>query len=411
MHQSQAQAQALLKWYPNLRKTLVKEIRKRTGYDRLTEGRDLSEVTHKVLRKLDDLPDSITSRAGNTKELSPHLFHIPSDAYGEPNATTILPGRGNNVFATIAETLWVYAGRNDIITLKRWLPRAVEFSDDGKVWSSGYGPRIRSWINHNLKSFDQIEAVLRRLKAKADSRQAVIVIWDPAADGVKENSKDYACNIFLHFLIRDGGLNMYVTTRSNDIIFGVAINVFEWCFLGRYLATELRIPFRNYYQTGSSLHLYDWKGTTAKRVLETPYFPIPVVKTAASLVAREEPRLAPKEMQAVCGEIYHAAFTDKLVDLDADYFARLPSRIADCVYALWAETKLDTSGPDYLAELQAVRYPPLLFSLLDVGMRRRKEALWLCKGFNELFADTANEIAAARYLKRLYKATVGEKVL
>lgn len=410
MYQSQLQAQAILEWFPNLRKSLSKVVREKTQYYRVTEGRDLSEVTHKVLRKLDALPDSITSRAGNTKELSPHLFHIPADAYGEPNATTILAGRGNNVFATIAETLWVYAGRNDITTLKRWLPRAVEFADDGRVWSSGYGPRIRSWINHNLKAFDQIEIVLRRLKAKADSRQAVIAIWDPAADGVKEGSKDYACNIFLHFLVRDGGLNMYVTTRSNDIIFGVAINVFEWAFLGRYIASELRIPFLHYYQTGSSLHLYDWKGTTAKRVLETPYFPIPVVKTAALAVPREEPRLTPGEMLRVCSELYHAAFTDRLDTLEASYFSPLPSRIADYAYALRAESKLDISGAEYLAELRAVRYPPLLFSLLDAGMRRRKEALWLCKGFNELFADTANEIAAARYLKRLYKATVGEKV-
>jgi len=42
-----------------------------------------------------------------------------------------VPHRRNDVVASIAETLWVLAGRNDIAWLKTYLPRAPNYSDDG----------------------------------------------------------------------------------------------------------------------------------------------------------------------------------------------------------------------------------------------------------------------------------------
>jgi thymidylate synthase len=381
--------------------------RRQTHYYRFTEGRSLSEVTYKVLVKLNSLDQTQSSRAGETRELSPHQFHLAPGLYGEPDGTTILAGRRNNPFATIAETLWVYAGRNDIGTLAKWLPRAKDYSDDGKVWDSGYGPRLRAWINHNFKTFDQLETVLRRLRAKPDSRQALITLWDPASDGVKENSKDYACNILIHFLVRDGGLNVYVTTRSNDIIYGVAINVFEWCFLGHYLAAQLRLPFRHYFQTGSSLHLYDWKEETAQRVTRYRYSPLPAVKLPAATVA--EGRLfSPLELQRQANTIYQAAATGTLAGCDPRYRENFFPRLADYLSALRAEEKLGTTGSEYLAELKGVRDVPLLFSLLDIGQRRRREALWLCKGFTDLWLNTDSEVAAARYLRGLYNAALNE---
>src|ERR1700741_5336126 len=85
--------------------------RQKNGYYRLTDGESLSEVTYAGLGKLEGLSAETASPAGNTKDPSPHLFHIGPGLYGEPDPTTILPKRGNNIFATIAETLWVYAGR------------------------------------------------------------------------------------------------------------------------------------------------------------------------------------------------------------------------------------------------------------------------------------------------------------
>jgi thymidylate synthase len=380
---------------PNL--LALEKNRHKNGYYRLTDGESLSEVTYTVLAKLNGLSAEQASRAGNTKELSPHQFHIGPGLYGEPDPTTILPKRGNNIFATVAETLWVYAGRSDIETLSKWLPRAKDYSDDGVKWSSGYGPRLRAWIDHNFKTFDQIETVIRRLRRNPESRQALITLWDPATDGQKEKSLDYTCNICLHFLVRDGGLNMFVTTRSNDIVFGVAINVFEWCFLANYIAACLNVPFRNYYQTGSSLHLYDWKGDTAKKILDWEFLPVPFLELAAKPLPR--PSLEPARLREFCEEIFLAAYEDKVLPLD--YPEKLTSRLADCFYALRAEASLLRAG-GYCEALSGISYPPLLLSLLDIGQRRRKEPLWLANGFEKLWKDTKNEILAGQYLRKLF---------
>jgi thymidylate synthase len=372
------------------------------GYYRLTEGESLSEVTYAVLGKLDGLSAEQASRAGNTKELSPHQFHIGPGLYGEPDPTTIIPKRGNNVFATVAETLWVYAGRKDIETLGKWLPRAKEFSDDGVTWTSAYGPRLRAWIDHNFKIFDQIEMVVRRLREKPETRQAVIVLWDPANDGQKERSLDYVCNICLHFLVRDGGLNMFVTTRSNDIIYGVAINVFEWCFLGSYIANQLGLPFRHYYQTGSSLHLYDWKGDTAKKILAREFLPVPYLELSVKNARRPAEEVTPARLKSFCEEIFLAAYREETKHFPLDYPERLFPRLADCFYALRAEEMLLRDAAGYLDLLSHISYPPLLLSLLDIGQRRRKEPLWLKDNFDRLWKDTRNEVLAAAYLRKLF---------
>jgi thymidylate synthase len=367
------------------------------SYYRFSGGESLSEVTYTVLAKLNGLTAEQASRAGNTKELSPHQFYIGPGLYGEPDPTTILPKRGNNVFATVAETLWVYAGRNDIGTLSKWLPRAKDYSDDGVVWTSGYGPRLRNWAGR----FDQLESVVRRLRHNPESRQALITLWDPAADGVKEKSLDYTCNIVLHFLIRDGGLNMFVTTRSNDIIFGVAINVFEWCFLGNYIAGLLNIPFRHYYQTGSSLHLYDWKGETAKKILGREFLPLPFLELAEKKPS-PRPRIDPARFRELCEEIFLAAYKEDWIHFPPGYAEKLTPRLSDCFYALRAEALLLQDAASYLHALAGISYPPLLLSLLDIGQRRRKEPLWLRNGFEKLWKNTKNEIRAGEYLRKIF---------
>jgi thymidylate synthase len=194
-----------------------------------------------------------------TKEIHPCLMHILN-----PKKRTLLyPKRGNNPFATLAETMWVLAGRNDMKFLTMFLPRAADFSDDGRVWRAGYGPRMRKWnwgvdeISKNLLQTDQIEFIVKQLIKDPNSRQAVMSIWDPRYENTVEKTKDYPCCNWIHFMIRDDALDCTVVVRSNDAIWGLSsINVYEWTVLQEILANVLGVKVGQYYQMSDSLHLY-----------------------------------------------------------------------------------------------------------------------------------------------------------
>lgn len=167
----------------------------------------------------------------------------------------LLPQRRASLPAQIAETMWVLAGRNDVEWLSHYLPRAPEFSDDGKTWRGGYGPRIRG-----LHGVDQLEHVVDVLRKDPLSRRAVIQIYDAEVDS--QSGKDIPCNDFITFQSRLGVLNMHVFVRSNDLVWGWSgINAFEWSVLQEIVAAILGIGVGRLTFSISSLHVYDrhWK--------------------------------------------------------------------------------------------------------------------------------------------------------
>src|SRR5258708_35681184 len=107
------------------------------------------------------------------------------------------PQRHNNLFATIAETVWVLAGRNDLTFLSQYLPRAAEFSDDGCVWRGGFGPRLRDW-----GGVDQIRDGGHTLQPTPKRRQAVILLFDPTRDNTAR--RGISCNNWRHDVLRHG---------------------------------------------------------------------------------------------------------------------------------------------------------------------------------------------------------------
>lgn len=174
----------------------------------------------------------------------------------------VVPNRHNNVFASIAESMWVIAGRNDLNYLGAYLPRASEYSDDGRTWRAGYGPRLRNW-----NGVDQLAEVVSLLRSDPSSRRAVVAIYDPDRDFTE--SKDIPCNNWLHFIARDGQVDLHIAARSTDIWWGFSgINAFEWTLLLEMVACWLgQEPGRLVFFT-SSMHLYEPHFDKAKHVLE-----------------------------------------------------------------------------------------------------------------------------------------------
>ncbi|MFJ5859880.1 thymidylate synthase [Pseudarthrobacter sp. NPDC092439] len=190
----------------------------------------------------------------------------------------IVPNRRNNIFATIAETVWVMAGRNDLDFLSHYLPRSADFSDDGGVtWRAGYGPRLRSWKG----TVDQVAEVLKLLSTSESSRRAVMSLFDPEQD--YQESNDIPCTNWLHFTVRDGYLNMSITVRSNDLMWGFSgINTFEWSVLQEMVAHWLGKKVGTATFFISSLHLYARHFNRASEILSAPHFHDPYRLTPAT---------------------------------------------------------------------------------------------------------------------------------
>lgn len=161
-----------------------------------------------------------------------------------------VPNRNNDIAAQFAEGMWVLSGRDDVVWLAKYLPRAPLFSDDGTTWRGAYGPRLRNW-----NGIDQIDAVRRLLLADRASRQAVMSIFDPARD--YSPSKDIPCNNWLGWIIRDGRLHMSAALRSNDVWWGFSgVNTFEWSMLHEMLALWVGAEVGQADYHAMSFHLY-----------------------------------------------------------------------------------------------------------------------------------------------------------
>ena len=227
----------------------------------------------------------VPSRDGGTLELHPFVAEIT-----DPTKRQLLcVHRGNDPFATLAETIWVLSGSRRIEWLEKFLPRCKDYSDDGKMWRAGYGNRIRSWLGMTdgeqdarvnepemkmdigeLEGIDQIQYIFETLKEDPESRRAIISIWDPAKECTIGESRDFPCCNLVHFMIRDNKLDCELFIRSNDVVFGFgSINVYEWTVLQEILANALGVDVGSYFHIASSMHLYfDRHYTKARKILK-----------------------------------------------------------------------------------------------------------------------------------------------
>jgi len=210
-----------------------------------------------ILKQLLENGEKNIVRGVEVLEIGPVVFTITKPQ----ERIYILSGRKNNIFGTIAETLWVLKGLDDLKYLSFYLPRVYDFSDDGMSWRGAYGPRLRNWYG-----IDQFKEIIRLLRADKNRSYAVMNIFDPAKDYV--NSLDIPCNNWLHFRICDTKLHLNIASRSGDIIWGFSgINTFEWSVLQEMVAywTNTKIGHFTYFI--STLKLYNWHYDRAKEIL------------------------------------------------------------------------------------------------------------------------------------------------
>jgi thymidylate synthase len=197
------------------------------------------------------------SRAGGTLEYPEPVCTV----YERPTERVLFDAvRDANPFFHLMEALWMLAGRRDVAWLSRFNTRMAEYSDDGVVFNAAYGYRWRQQFELKPTSSDatsdQLSVIVRMLRSDPNSRRAVLQIWDAEADlGV--NSKDLACNTQAMFKVRGGRLNMTISNRSNDIVWGCyGANAVQFSMLLEYMAARVGVEPGTYRQVSDSYHAY-----------------------------------------------------------------------------------------------------------------------------------------------------------
>lgn len=192
--------------------------------------------------------------AGANKELHPVFFEIP-----RPEMRLVTSyGREVNVAFALAEVVWILLGRNDVRFLEPFNSNIAQFSDDGMTFNAPYGYRMRQ-----AHGYDQLRDTIKLLNVDRNSRQGVITIWHPDDRAFEEpnsiksrETKDRACNVVAHAMIRDDKLDWLQVIRSNDAIWGLPYNWMQWTNIQEWMATQVGAKIGKFCQVSDSLHIY-----------------------------------------------------------------------------------------------------------------------------------------------------------
>jgi thymidylate synthase len=179
--------------------------------------------------------------------------------------------RAANPFFHLYESLWMLAGRDDVAALNRFITDfGTRFAEEDGSVHGAYGHRWRKALG-----FDQLDAIVRRLRDNPTDRQCVLQMWDGrttfGSNDLLGDWKDRPCNTQVYFRVRERKspgphekstvsqtvLDMMITCRSNDIVFGAyGANAVHFSILQEYMAGRIGVEVGRMEQISFNYHGY-----------------------------------------------------------------------------------------------------------------------------------------------------------
>ncbi len=152
-----------------------------------------------------------------------------------------------------AETVWFVSGQKHAGWLQKFTKGWDEFLEPDGTVETAYGYR---WRHHFGR--DQLLDLVEHLRTEPTSRQGVVVMWDPADDGLtRPKKKNAPCPFCWTANIIGGKLNLHVTIRSNDMVLGNPNDVADFALLQYLLAQELALAVGKLTVSISHAHIYE----------------------------------------------------------------------------------------------------------------------------------------------------------
>lgn len=315
------------------------------------QGQTIDDVMYRVFDAILSDGEHITPSKGRAAELRGVLLEIT-----DPRARLSRTETRGKPFSCLGELCWYLAGSNDVEFISYYIPDYHRFADENVIFGA-YGPRLFDWNGLN-----QVANVTNLLKAKGDSRQAVIQIFD-ARDIVEkpksgQQHKDIPCTCTLQFLLRNEKLHMFTSMRSNDAYLGMPHDIFAFTMLQEIVATSLSVELGTYKHAIGSVHIYDDHRDDANRYLQegfqstTPMPPMPggdPWPAIGSLLAAESSLretgsfadAVPAELNPYWGDLIRLLHIfRRFKDGDLDTITRLRDEMSSDVYRTFINQRL-----------------------------------------------------------------------
>lgn len=167
-------------------------------------------------------------------------------------------------FSPLGELFWYLSGSDRVDFIKHYIPNYPKLIKDEVKANGAYGPRI---FGKDAKAKDEEtsewDRVIRTLREREGSRNALIQIYDNTDAKPKNNDKPCTCTI--QFAVRNGQLLMHTHMRSNDAFLGLPHDIFSFTMLQEIAARELGFGLGSYTHSITSLHLYHDGAATEDR--------------------------------------------------------------------------------------------------------------------------------------------------
>lgn len=164
-----------------------------------------------------------------------------------------LPGlRRQNPTIPAVDVAWWLSGAADISWVRHWTkvwdPFAEKRPGVGESYSenytvdvveAAYGYRWRHAFGR-----DQIAEAIDHLHDFPNSRQCVVVTWDPSSDGMNRTGsrKMVPCPFAFQLAREHEGLSMILSLRSSDLVVGLPVDWFGFALLLDAIASSIGVP-------------------------------------------------------------------------------------------------------------------------------------------------------------------------
>lgn len=193
--------------------------------------------------------DVFSDRTGYSTKAIPGLTFEIDPAEGFP----LLTLRKIPVKLFCSEVVWMITGEKKLDFIRQFTPIWDEFAEEDGTMATAYGYR---WRQHFGR--DQLLDLVEHLRVEPTSRQGVVVMWDPASDGLTApKKKNVPCPFCWTANIIGNKLNLHLIIRSNDMMLGNPHDTAGFALLQAMLAQELGIEVGKMTVSISHAHIYE----------------------------------------------------------------------------------------------------------------------------------------------------------